>query len=65
MNLDEATGRSSHNWQVEPCDLIELKQVMTRWQCELEGRGSNGVGVVEHHPKRAISRSGNNRFSPE
>jgi oligo-1,6-glucosidase len=65
MNLNEVTGRSMPGWQIEPCDLIELKQVMTRWQCELEGRGSDAVGVVDHDPKRAISRFGNDRFFPE
>jgi hypothetical protein len=57
MKIDKPLIRSSHSWQVEPCDPAELKQVMTRWQRELEGRSWNWVGQANHNQKRAFQGS--------
>jgi len=45
-------------WHVGPWDLIELKQVMTRWQKELEGKGWNSFYLSNHDQPRSVSRFG-------
>jgi oligo-1,6-glucosidase len=45
-------------WHVGPWDLLELKQVMTRWQKELEGKGWNSFYLSNHDQPRSVSRFG-------
>jgi oligo-1,6-glucosidase len=45
-------------WHVGPCDLLELKQVMTRWQKDLEGKGWNSFYLSNHDQPRSVSRFG-------
>jgi oligo-1,6-glucosidase len=40
-------------------DLLELKQVMTRWQKDLEGQGWNSQYLSNHDQPRQVSRFGN------
>ena len=54
MGLDGGESK----WQVKPWSLLELKQVMTRWQKGLEGRGWNSVYLTNHDQPRALSRFG-------
>jgi oligo-1,6-glucosidase len=65
MDLDKALDRTAPRWQMQPCNPREMKQVMTRWQRELEGRSWNGASVANHDQKRAISRFDGDWFSPE
>jgi oligo-1,6-glucosidase len=42
----------------KPWNLLELKQVMTRWQKDLEGRGWNSQYLSNHDQPRQVSRFG-------
>ena len=44
--------------QLQPWNLADLKQVMTRWQKELEGRGWNSLYLSNHDQPRPVSRFG-------
>lgn len=46
-------------WNVNPVDLVQLKQVLSRWQQELEGRAWNSLFWENHDYPRAVSRFGN------
>lgn len=54
MGLDGGASK----WELRPWSLVELKQVMTRWQQGLEGRGWNSVYLNNHDHPRALSRFG-------
>jgi oligo-1,6-glucosidase len=55
MNLDDgASGKWSHN----KIRLTELKQVMSRWQTELEGVAWNSLYWCNHDQPRIVSRLG-------
>ena len=41
-----------------PWNLLELKQVTTRWQQDLEGRGWNSHYLTNHDQPRQVSRFG-------
>jgi len=45
-------------WHVGPWDLLELKQVMTRWQKDLEGKSWNSFYLSNHDQPRSVSRFG-------
>jgi len=51
-------------WQIQPCDLREMKQVMTRWQRELEGRHRNGIDATKRDEPRSVSPFGHDGLSP-
>jgi oligo-1,6-glucosidase len=61
MDLDAERGGQGSRRSVKPWSLVELKQVMTRWQKELEGRGWNSIYLTNHDQPRAVSRFGNDR----
>ncbi len=54
MHLD----RGASKWQPKPWSLADLKQVMTRWQLGLAGRGWNSIYLSNHDQPRALSRFG-------
>jgi oligo-1,6-glucosidase len=54
MHLDSRASK----WDVKPWSLLELKQVMTRWQKGFEGRGWNSIYLSNHDQPRALSRFG-------
>ncbi|TLS36501.1 glycoside hydrolase family 13 protein [Pseudalkalibacillus caeni] len=56
MDLDSGPGGK---WNVKPWKLADLKQVMTKWQKELEGRGWNSLYLNNHDQPRMVSRFGN------
>ncbi|MGG6313831.1 glycoside hydrolase family 13 protein [Paenibacillus macerans] len=58
MFLD-AGSAGSGKWDVVPWKLTELKQVMTRWQTVLHGRGWNANYWCNHDQPRSVSRFGN------
>lgn len=45
-------------WNVNPVELVQLKQVLSRWQQELEGRAWNSLFWENHDYPRAVSRFG-------
>lgn len=55
MDLDSGPGGK---WDVKPWKLADLKQVMTKWQKELEGRGWNSLYLNNHDQPRMVSRFG-------
>ena len=46
-------------WNVNPVDLVQLKQVLSRWQQELDGRAWNSLFWENHDYPRVVSRFGN------
>lgn len=57
MELDGAGDK----WKLKPRDLVEFKQVTTRWQKGLEGRGWNSIYLGNHDQPRLVSRFGDDR----
>ena len=45
-------------WNENPVDLVQLKEVLSRWQQELEGRAWNSLFWENHDYPRAVSRFG-------
>lgn len=56
MDLDSGAGGK---WDVRELNLIHFKQVMTKWQKGLEGRGWNSLYLNNHDQPRLVSRFGN------
>ena len=59
MHLDAAPEPGSSRRSIRKWSLLELKQIMTRWQKDLEGRGWNSIYLANHDQPRAVSRFGN------
>lgn len=57
--LDQDRSSSLGKWQPQPLRLTDLKQVMSRWQKDLEGKGWNSLYLSNHDQPRAVSRFGN------
>jgi len=57
MDIDLASGVATR-FDYKPWDLLALKQVMTRWQKGLEGRGWNSFYLSNHDQPRSVSRFG-------
>ncbi len=57
MELDGAGDK----WHLKARDLVEFKQVMTRWQKGLEERGWNSIYLGNHDQPRLVSRFGNDQ----
>ncbi len=45
--------------------LVEFKQIMSRWQTELRGRGWNAVYLGNHDQPRIVSRFGSDEYREE
>ncbi len=58
MHLDAALAEGSSRRSLTPWRLPDLKNVMTRWQKDLENRGWNSVYLTNHDQPRAVSRFG-------
>ncbi|MGF2614644.1 alpha-glucosidase [Rossellomorea vietnamensis] len=58
MDLDSGPGGK---WDVKPWKLADLKDVMTKWQKELEGKGWNSLYLNNHDQPRMVSRFGNDK----
>ncbi len=58
MDLDTEPGLPLG---VKEWDLLELKQVTSRWQEDLEGRGWNSQYLSNHDQPRQVSRFGNDQ----
>ncbi|HEV7666781.1 MAG TPA: alpha-glucosidase [Chloroflexota bacterium] len=57
MDLDKDPLTHS-KWSLSPWKLLDLKQVMTRWQKDLEGKGWNSFYLSNHDQPRSVSRFG-------
>lgn len=56
MGLDRDPGGPGRGWR--PWALREMKQVMSRWQTDLAGRGWNSQYFSNHDQPRQVSRFG-------
>jgi glycosidase len=57
MNLDKQPGK--HRWDLKKLDLIDLKDVMTKWQKSFTSSGWNSLFWNNHDLPRIVSRWGN------
>jgi len=48
-------------WEYRPWKLTEFKEIMTKWQTELESVGWNSLYLNNHDQPRMVSRFGNDR----
>ena len=56
MDLD---GGETFKWNDKKIDLVELKQVLTKWQVSLMGKAWNSLYWCNHDQPRMLSRIGN------
>ncbi|MBX3056144.1 MAG: alpha-glucosidase [Anaerolineae bacterium] len=59
MDLDAEKGGDAARRSVKAWSLRELKQIMSRWQKDLENGGWNSIYLSNHDQPRAVSRFGN------
>lgn len=57
VDLDAETGADSAG-TIKKMKLLDLKDVMTRWQKDLENRGWNSIFLSNHDQPRSVSRLG-------
>jgi oligo-1,6-glucosidase len=58
MHLDANRSDRSSRRSIQPWQLSDLKQVMTRWQKDLQDQGWNSIYLTNHDQPRAVSRFG-------
>ena len=49
----------NNKWNLKPLDLVKLKETMTKWQVELDGKAWNSLFWCNHDQPRMLSRWGN------
>ncbi|GEO56914.1 glycoside hydrolase family 13 protein [Companilactobacillus bobalius] len=59
VGLDQQPGKDK--WDLRPLQVGELKQVLARWQTELDDQGWNSLFWNNHDLPRIISRWGNDK----
>lgn len=59
MDIDTARDRASAERRAKPWLLSDMKQVMSRWQKDLEEGGWNSIYFSNHDQPRPVSRFGN------
>ncbi|MDA0129283.1 alpha-glucosidase [Vibrio sp. MarTm2] len=52
------TWQDGDKWQPKPLDLVEFKQVLTKWQVELKNEGWNSLFWNNHDLPRVVSKYG-------
>jgi glycosidase len=57
MNLDKQPGK--HRWDLKKLNLVDLKDVMTKWQKSFTSSGWNSLFWNNHDLPRIVSRWGN------
>jgi oligo-1,6-glucosidase len=57
VDLDAETGANSGG-AIKKMKLLDLKEVMTRWQKDLENRAWNSIFLSNHDQPRSVSRLG-------
>lgn len=60
MDLD---GGETFKWNLRRMDLVELKQVLSKWQNGLDGKAWNSLYWCNHDQPRIVSRLGDDRTS--
>ncbi|MDC7228276.1 MAG: alpha-glucosidase [Spirochaetales bacterium] len=45
-------------WDIRPFDLVRFKEIISKWQIELHGRGWNSNYLMNHDQPRSVSRFG-------
>ncbi|WP_445487786.1 glycoside hydrolase family 13 protein [Niallia sp. 03133] len=58
MDVDSGEGGK---WNVKPFKLSALKEVMSKWQYGLNGKGWNSLYLNNHDQPRMVSRFGNDK----
>jgi oligo-1,6-glucosidase len=61
LYLDQDTTSVAPKWSTVPWSVVELKQVMSRWQKALENKGWNSVYLANHDVPRSVSRFGDDK----
>jgi oligo-1,6-glucosidase len=61
MDLDKDDATPAPRWYHKPWNLVELKQLLSRWQHELDSRGWNSQYLGNHDLPRAVSRFGDDQ----
>lgn len=56
MDIDAGSGGK---WDVQPWALTRFKEIMSKWQTGLHGRGWNSLYLNNHDQPRMVSRFGN------
>lgn len=51
--------QKEEKWDLKPLDIRELKQVLSKWQVQLDGQGWNSLFWGNHDTPRIVSRWGN------
>lgn len=57
IGLDQIPGKAK--WDLAPLQLSALKEVLTKWQVGLHGKGWNSLFWNNHDLPRIVSRWGN------
>jgi Glycosidases len=57
MDLD--FDENGNKWTNRKCDLRELKEILSKWQTEIEGKAWNSLFWCNHDQPRVVSRFGN------
>jgi oligo-1,6-glucosidase len=61
MDIDADFTTGSSRSTIKPWSLLELKQIITRWQKEMENKGWNSIYLMNHDQPRSVSRFGNDK----
>lgn len=59
IGLDQVEGKEK--WDLKPLNLLDLKNILSKWQTELEGQGWNSLFWNNHDLPRIVSRWGNDK----
>jgi len=59
-HMDLGSG-SGGKWDVQPWSLVELKDILSKWQVELENDGWNSLYWNNHDQPRVVSRFGDDK----
>ncbi|MGL4425121.1 MAG: glycoside hydrolase family 13 protein, partial [Cetobacterium sp.] len=59
MSVDKIEGK--RKWDLAPINFLKLKEILSKWQTELEGEGWNSLFWNNHDLARAVSRFGNDQ----
>ena len=57
MGLDSESGQDARD-SLKPWSLLKLKEVMSRWQVDLQDQGWNSIYLSNHDQPRSVSRFG-------
>ena len=61
MTIDSNFNSEKGRYELIPLDLRKLKEIMFKWQIDLEGQGWNALYWENHDQARIISRWGNDK----